>query len=250
MDKRWAKSQRKIIGWAVGSVVFVVVAGFIIWFSMAAKPEPAPLQQAQNMLTVPYQDVGFAIVLNPAIAATKGIVLYPDARIDSAAYAYKMSGVAKLGVAVVIVKPLLHLPSLDIHGPADFESLATSVKDWYVAGHSLGGVKACQVAYNNQTSFKGLILLGSYCAGSIATLSIPVLSLAGSNDGLTTTQSIQNHKSSLPKDTNFQIITGLNHAGFGNYGAQNGDGNMAIDDTDALQKITDSSAKFIGISSN
>ncbi|WP_144831664.1 alpha/beta hydrolase [Kocuria rhizophila] len=37
---------------------------------------------------------------------------------------------------------------------------APQVNDWFVGGHSMGGVRACRLAPESE----GLLLLGSYCA--------------------------------------------------------------------------------------
>lgn len=245
MLKWLAKKQVKLTILIGAGVLVVALLAFVGWYSFATPAELGALNAAQNMVTVKYTDTSKAIILKPGITDGKGIVFYPGARIDPAAYAYKMGKLAESGITVVIVKPPLHLAPLDITSSTAYTALAPNVNEWYVAGHSLGGVKACSAAVKNK-QFKGLILLGSYCASSIAASPIKVVSIGGSNDKLTTPADIDSHKSLLPASTLYMIIPGLNHAGFGDYGAQKGDGDMDISDTDAITQINRLISQFVG----
>lgn len=245
----------KKTGWSFKKKLFVfggigllsAVAGFVTYYSLPMRAEPRELGLAKNMITVRYEDAPGAVVLAPLnTEVKKGIVLYPAARVEPAAYAYKMSQIAQSGIAVVIVKPLLNLPSLDWNQPGYYTGLYGAADEWYVGGHSLGGVKACQAA-GSGSQFKGLILFGATCPGNATGLSVPVLSIGGSTDGLTTPAAINDRKASMPSNTRYEMIEGLNHAGFGDYGAQGGDGDMTIGDAEALQKITLFVTRFIGM---
>jgi peroxiredoxin len=55
-----------------------------------------------------------------------------------------------------------------------------------------------------------------------------VLSISASNDGLATPAKIDDSRGLLPANTQFIVIEGGNHAQFGSYGAQPGDGTASI----------------------
>lgn len=242
---RWTtKKQVTFVTKLVSVAIVLAVAGVLVWLSLPMQAEKKALDQSTNLFTVKYIDTPDAIILNPTFAASKGIVVYPGVRVDPAAYAYKMSAVALQGVAVVIVKPLLNFPLADMHDPLAFMQAVPSVQEWYAAGHSAGGVKACGIA-KDFYQFKGLILLGSYCSADISASTLPVLSLSGANDAITSRDDIESNKHSLPATVTFETIEGLNHAGFGNYGSQNGDGELTLDSNDARQKIADAIIRFI-----
>jgi predicted dienelactone hydrolase len=111
---------------------------------------------------------------------------------------------------------------------------------WAVGGHSLGGVKACQLAGDAGR----LVLFASYCATDISDTSIGVLSIAGSEDGLSTPQKIADNRHLLPADAQLVEIAGASHSSFGDYGLQPGDGTPTISDDDMIQQITDAAAQF------
>jgi pimeloyl-ACP methyl ester carboxylesterase len=62
----------------------------------------------------------------------------------------------------------------------------------------------------------------------MSNLPIPVVSISGSQDGLATPQKIEENRRLQPAHTRFVVIQGGNHAQFGSYGAQPGDGPATI----------------------
>jgi pimeloyl-ACP methyl ester carboxylesterase len=89
-----------------------------------------------------------------------------------------------------------------------------------------------------QPDVDGLVLFGSYCASDLGTSGLPVLSISGSDDGLSTPEKIAAAKNLLPDDADFVEIDGANHASFGDYGVQPGDGTASIDSAQARDAIT------------
>lgn len=76
------------------------------------------------------------------------------------ACAARLSGlVAEEGMTVVIPDPWLHLALFDRRDVTAFTAEAPQVNDWFVGGHSMGGVRACRLAPESEG-----LLLGSYCA--------------------------------------------------------------------------------------
>ena len=96
--------------------------------------------------------------------------------------------------------------------------------DYFIAGHSLGGVVASQ--YVNQTNkTDGLILLESY---STSNIDKPVLSIYASNDKLLNMKEYEDSKHLIDTNLTEIVIDGGNHAQVGNYGFQKGDGKATI----------------------
>lgn len=88
-----------------------------------------------------------------------------------------------------------------------------------------------------------LLLLGSYCASDVAG-DIPALSLSGSEDGLSTPQQIAAAADRLPEQARTVEIDGANHAGFGDYGPQDGDGRAVISDEEMAEAVTSHTLDF------
>ena len=74
---------------------------------------------------------------------------------------------------------------------------------------------------------------------------LPVLSISGSEDGLSTPEKIRDAAPLLPADAEFVEVPGAAHALFGDYGPQAGDGTPSIEDADMTAEITASVAGLL-----
>lgn len=83
-----------------------------------------------------------------------------------------------------------------------------------------------------------LVLFASYCAADLSRSGLPVLSVAGSEDGLSTPADIAEAAHLLPQGAEFVEISGASHASFGDYGPQAGDGRASITDEEMSATIT------------
>jgi hypothetical protein len=231
---------RRILAWILGSIgalLLAAVVGVVVWSQvgvMAAEPEPLAAVRADPAVTI--TDDSAAIVLSPADGpGDVGLVYIPGAKVDPWAYASKLSGlVADEGMTVVITKPWLNLAFFDLRGLDAFTGLSPDTDRWIVGGHSLGGVRACQLA----TDADALALFGSYCATDLADSGLPVLSISGSEDGLSTPAKIADARDLLPADAELVEIAGAGHSSFGDYGPQDGDGTPTIPDAEMRADIT------------
>jgi hypothetical protein len=143
---------RRILAWVLGSIgalLVVAILAVVVWSQvgvMAAEPEPLAAVRADPAIAVTDDDA--AIVLSPAEGAGEtGLVFIPGAKVDPWAYASTLSGlVADEGMTVVITKPWLNLAFFDLRSLDAFTGLSPDTDSWIVGGHSLGGVRACQLA--------------------------------------------------------------------------------------------------------
>lgn len=71
-------------------------------------------------------------------------------------------------------------------------------------------------------------MLAAYSTKDLSKVSFPVVSIYGSEDGVLNLEKYASKKHNLPEDCVELCITGGNHAGFGYYGAQKGDGIATI----------------------
>ena len=101
-------------------------------------------------------------------------------------------------------------------------------------------MRSCQLAPDADA----LILFGSYCANDLSASGLPVLSISGANDGLSTPEKIAAARHLLPEDADLVEIEGANHASFGDYGPQPGDGPVTISDEDMAAELTSLVAEF------
>ncbi|KAA9145271.1 alpha/beta hydrolase [Microbacterium lushaniae] len=238
---------RRILAWTLGSVAGAVVlaaAGVVIWSQVGVyRAEPGPVEAVREDSAITVTDGAAGIVLTPADGGSgEGLVFIPGAKVDPWAYAPTLAGaVAEDGLTVVITRPWLGVAFFDLRPLATFTGLAPDVSSWAVGGHSLGGVRACQLA----TEADALVLFASYCANDLGDSGLPVLSVSGSEDGLSTPEKIAEAAGELPADAVFVDIPGASHASFGAYGPQDGDGSPTISDAAMAAALTDALADFL-----
>jgi hypothetical protein len=230
---------------AVLALLLASVVGFLVYASMVYTAEPAALAEVTSNTRITVTETHDTVTLTPAAGATgDGIVFFAGAKVDPAAYAPTFTELVEAGVTVVIVRPILGFAIMEFRPLATFTAAAPGVTNWMVGGHSLGGVRACQYAADASTNpdpdpaITGVILFGSYCATDISEADVPVLSLAGSADGLSTPNKIADAASLVPADATFVEIEGANHASFGAYGAQRGDGVATATDESVRSAIS------------
>lgn len=168
------------------------------------------------------------------------LVFYPGARVEAAAYAPLMERIAEAGTDCYLCKVPGNFAMFgkdmagDIRKQYSERGKSGSYTRWFIGGHSLGGVVAAMLA--GDETWDGLILLAAYPTGSVDE---PVLTMYGSEDHVLNFESYAKVEAEglWPDGTTEIVIEGGNHAGFGDYGEQKGDGAAAIT-ADEQQKIT------------
>jgi pimeloyl-ACP methyl ester carboxylesterase len=121
-----------------------------------------------------------------------------------------------------------NLAVLDINRAKGLQELYPNITNWYIGGHSLGGSMAASYLSNNLDSFDGLILLGSYSTVDFSNSDIKVLSIYGSNDLVMNREKYIEYKNNIDDNLKEVVIDGGNHAYYGMYGNQKGDGVSSI----------------------
>lgn len=237
--RRRTERVRRVGAWA-GVAIVCVATPFLAFAASPMQAEAGPLAHAASVVTV--TEVREGVVLTPDDPDGTGLVFFAGARVDPAAYADKLSGIAESGVTVVIARPALNFAILESRPLRTWTDRAPGVDSWAVGGHSLGGVRACM--YADEGTVSALLLLGSYCSVDLSGSGLSVLSLAGGNDGLSTPRKIADASGLLPAGTRFETIRGAAHAQFGDYGVQSGDGPHDADDADVRDAITEAFAEL------
>ena len=193
------------------------------------------------------------------------IVFYPGGKVEYTAYSGLMYRLAQRGYVCLLpkMKDNLALLSIDVVDKlkAEREDDYASVEelDWYMAGHSLGGVAASKYVAENviplrdgegpeanaANKYKGLILCASYPTDSLQGSGLRLLSIIGSNDGVIKKDGYEEGKANWPEDATEYVIQGGIHSYFGNYGIQEGDGEPEITVDKQLDQTADVIDKWI-----
>ena len=174
-----------------------------------------------------------------------GYIFYPGAKVEYTSYAPLMKSLSEEGILVVLLEMPFNIAFFNMNGAASYLTQYDDVENWYIGGHSLGGVVACSYAYKHQDDFKGMILLASYPTKDFSDTSLSLLSIRGSNDQVLSTKSYKSAKTKWPKNSKEVVIEGGNHAFYGNYGNQKKDGKATITRESQQSQTVDAITNFI-----
>jgi hypothetical protein len=246
--KKQMKKILKIIGLSLMALILIGLAGFAFWASDAAQPEEIALESLASTERVHFTRQNQWLVFSPAESPSPtGLILYPGARVDPRAYAPAASAIASGGVTVVIVPMPINMAIFGINRAEDVFKAFPAIQTWAIGGHSLGGAMAAEFAQSHPTQVSGLVLWAAYPGGGndLSQSELVVLSISASEDGLATPGKINASRELLPESTQFVEIQGGNHAGFGRYGAQSGDGEATLGPADQQAQIFDATLDFL-----
>jgi pimeloyl-ACP methyl ester carboxylesterase len=230
---------------ALSSLVIVAVA----WLVPQSAEAPA-LAAMKSDRTVTVMEHATEIVMTPTGGESPiGVFFQPGARVDARAYSAILRPLVESGHLVVIAKQPLGIAFLSTGAFATARAAHHPVTRWVVGGHSLGGVVAAidaeTFAGATRDPVVGLLFFASYPATNIVQVHVAVLSISGSNDGLSTPAKIAAAKPTLPAATRYLVVKGGVHAFFGDYGHQDGDGEPTISHDQARAEIAAGSVAFV-----
>lgn len=206
-------------------------------------------------------DVGNAIQSNPTVkvtdiedgwlfdgpGTTTAMVFYPGAKVEASAYAPLMQETAASGIDCFLMKMPANLAIFGINRADVVRSdiAGYSYDHWYIAGHSLGGTMAANYISKHTDNWDGLILLASYPTDDLSKTKLRVLSAYGSKDDILNRKKVESARQRMPKQYYERVIKGGNHAQFGSYGVQQGDGVAAISGDDQIDRTVALIRQFV-----
>ena len=222
------KNKRRIL-YAIALFVFVVLSGFLYWAYTPLGPSREALASLVDSETVSVVEDNW-IRFHPDSPQTTGLVFYQGGHVDPRSYSILAHRIASNGYLVVIPKMPLNLAVLNKDAALMVMNEYPDVSSWVLAGHSLGGAMAASLVYDEPDVFQGLVLLAAYPPknNDLSSYDLIVATIYGSNDLIASLSEIEDSLTYLPADAHVVLIEGGNHAQFGYYGRQNGDGVASI----------------------
>jgi len=169
------------------------------------------------------------------------LLFLPGGMVQPRAYTPVARAIAEAGFEVVIVK----LPFLGRHVLHDRHEaeVARRVRSWttapgrghwVLAGHSMGGRLAAEFTAAEPGSIAKLVLIATTHPRDVdlSRTGMEVIKIHGTRDGVASLARARENAPRLPADTRWYEVEGGNHAQFGNYGPQLGDGRATISRAD------------------
>lgn len=206
-------ARRILLGAA--ALIAVLFAAFLLYTGNYYHAD-APAQEAMAGSPVRVRTEGNMTVFFPPPASDRrtGYIFYPGALVEHTAYAPLLAKLSDEGITCVLYKMPFHLAIFGVDEADGAFAALPGISRWYIGGHSLGGAFASAYADRHAHRLAGIALLGAY---GINRNPLPALYIYGSNDGLL-------NRGKLAGLPNVLVIQGGNHAYFGDYGEQRGDG--------------------------
>ena len=172
-----------------------------------------------------------------------GLIFYPGGKVEATAYEPLLKILASKGISCVLIEMPFHLAVLDSDAANKVFDHYPEIKTWYIAGHSLGGAMAASYVAEYPDQTEGLILLAAYPTKELPS-DMKVLSVYGDQDQVLTMENYVNNMSHV-KILSEVVMEGGNHAQFGNYGIQKGDGTALITPKEQWVQTADAIIQFI-----
>ena len=257
--KRSRKKKLFVLGILLVVILLAAIVGFKIYTSnyyAADEPSLELVQESVGKNVSCYTDDTGTVFLPKEQQVKAVIFFYPGGKVEYTAYSALMYELADKGYICVLPEMPENLAFLRVDTidaiRAKYAQEMTTVKDldWYLAGHSLGGVAAAKYLTEKDApgtkdqgagtgtksdAFKGLILCASYPADDLSGLPLRFLSIRGSNDGVLNLKRYEESRKFWPADSTEKVINGGIHSFFGCYGIQKGDGEPGITNMEQLE---------------
>ena len=166
----------------------------------------------------------------------EALIFYPGANITETAYSNIMTMLAERGIDCFLIKTLT-LGYLEKDKADNIYKNYPNYKKYYLAGHSMGGALIAIYAGNKMDQVNGLFMLAAYPTNDMKSAQFPILFIYGSEDGVVDRSKLETGLTLVPETAVNYEIEGGNHAYFGDYGEQDGDGVATIKPI-TQQKIT------------
>lgn len=233
--ERKRKKTRKIkpIIIAVLTLIVLMIGVFIGYVSDYYDADEAAYAFLENTEQVHYLGDD-PIHFSPTESSDIGIIFYPGGKVDEVAYTPLMQPLTEEGYHTFIPEMPFHLAVFDVDAADAIIEKNPEIGHWYVGGHSLGAAMAASYAADSVDKIDGLILLAGYSTADLSQFNLPVLALYGSEDEVMDIEKVTEYRANLPADTIEETISGGNHAQFGRYGEQAGDGLAEISTEEQL----------------
>lgn len=228
--KKSSKVILRIILIIIASVILVsaVIVGMCLFNSRPAVQTTETYQNKFPNAIINIQDDGGVEILPGNGTTNTGIIFYVGAQITPDAYIPLLSRLSQQGYSCFIPDLTFNMAALEPKAAEAIINEHHEIISWYIAGHSMGGLTASGFAADNSGKIDGLILLAAYTNRNLSASGIPVLSIYGDTDGVMNKDLYNKRLEWNPEDFEEHIITGANHAQYGDYGKQPRDNDASI----------------------
>jgi hypothetical protein len=229
------RKRTKILLLSIITILVLISGGFFVYASDYSHADQTAMALANDNTQVTTQ--GDLLILDPTVPGDTGLIFYPGGKVEAEAYLPLLDQLRDQGITCVLVKMPFNLAVFNKNGAADAIEARPEIARWLIGGHSLGGVMASSFAVDHSDQIEQVILLGAYVYGGWSP--DKALTIYGSQD-------LVLDQTKVDYETNVLVIDGGNHANYGDYGKQKGDGTATISKAEQQKQTVEAILAFIG----
>ena len=238
-QNKMSKQKKGLL--ALAGILAALLLAFGLYFGNYYHADKTAQQGMKSSQTVKVKQMAEGYLFDGP-SKKNAIIFYPGAKVETTAYAPLLKQIASQEADVFLVEMPLHMAFFGLN-KADKIRASYHYQNWYMSGHSLGAAMAARYSADHLKDYRGLIMLAGYPTKDLHAANFSVLSIYGSKDG--NTKMLQKNPQYLPNDYTKQVIKGGNHAQFGNYGRQKGDGQATISRKSQQQATVQAVRKYL-----
>ena len=213
----------KIIVMSISILAIVFIVGLFIYTRGSYKPLDEMYGEIEQLDLTHIEVIDdFDQISYVVDQPKKNIIIVPGGKVKPESYQYLAASLALSGYDVTIVKTLFNLAILTPNYGSRF---IKDDMDNVVIGHSLGGTVVSMFSQGDDRITE-MIFLASYPISNVSDKEI--LIITAELDEVLDMNDVENSLDNLPSSYISFQITGGNHAQFGWYGPQKGDGTSFI----------------------
>ncbi len=225
MEKKTFNRRKLLILFTPPAVIIALILGFLIYSASYYHADDTALAalHSDSLVAVSETDYGWFF---DGPSKENVLVFYPGAKVEETAYASILHRLAEENMDVCLVRMPLRFAFLGIN-KADSVLRGYDYRHCFIGGHSLGGAMATRYASDHGDKIDGVILLAAYAYGQLDKDMFELV-IYGTDDRIVSRNKIEDGRETATDRYIELCIEGGNHAQFGNYGAQSGDGTALI----------------------
>lgn len=215
---------RKIV-FGVVALLVVVAAGAIGWYQFIYigprySPEgPLALEALRSDAQVAVSTERWVVMRPSAGISDTALIFYPGGQVAPAGYAEPLRGVAEAGYLVVMVPMPLDLAVIAPNRADAVIEAYPEVRNWVIAGHSLGGAMAARYVYTHPGKVAGLLLWDAYPPDTddLSDAPLPIRQIHRVSDDGEAPEVYRKTRHLLPNDMQVVTLPGANHMNYGRF---------------------------------
>ncbi|MBK7864526.1 MAG: hypothetical protein IPJ65_39185 [Archangiaceae bacterium] len=202
--------------WALLSLVAVTLLALVGWYQIDGQPRPEAARFTARAGIAFHEADDGSLSFTPSTPNGHGLLIMPGALIKPLSYARTAAFFADRGYTVFLPAAPMRLSILGVDGAAA-RLAGFAVKDWFVIGHSMGGLAGLELVRRHAPVVRAVALWAAAMPRDFSDLEVPVLFLWGDRDGLLPREKLDEARSKLPSTTRYTTFPGGNHRDFALY---------------------------------